>query len=77
MARLRCNQVSVSISNPKRLKMDNLIALHNDKRRAWNPKLFHSGTNVIVNRIKIGRRGLGKGWLDSGYGRDRSQNRYT
>jgi len=47
--------------------MDNSIALHNDKRRAGNPKVFHSGTHVIVHRIKIDWRDLGNGWLNSGH----------
>jgi hypothetical protein len=48
--------------------------IYTSNDNAQNFKLFHSGTMIIINYIKIGQRGLSTGWSDSGYEKDESQN---
>src|SRR6266511_2682504 len=61
------------IGYPKCLQMDNLITLHNDKRRARNTKLFHFSADVGVDCVKLGKLGLGEARHDAKY--DESKKR--
>lgn len=54
------DRASVRIGDTKPFEMNDLIALHNDQRRARNPKFFHGVANVLVNCIKTDRCDLGR-----------------